>query len=247
MRPFALSNAARRRAFSVGAAALLVAAASPAVIPQIAPSAAAQDVPTGPYISEYIEGTSQNKAVEVFNPGTEPLDLAGYSLAVYSNSSVEGTEIPLTGTIAPGDVFTVGNSQASFADQLDLKTGKASWNGDDAIVLFSGDTVVDSFGQVGTDPGTAWGSGSSSTVDNTLRRTGGFPDTVIDDAFDPANGWEGAGRDAFDDLGVAPGGNTGPTDPTNPTDPTDPTDPAACEDPAATIGSVQGSTDDSPE
>ena len=69
-------------------------------------------------------------------------------------------------------------------------------NGDDAIVLRSGGAagpVVDSFGQVGVDPGTEWGSGLTSTADNTLRRLGSVPpgDTNPTDAFDPAAQWAG--------------------------------------------------------
>ena len=44
------------------------------------------------------------------------------------------------------------------------------FNGDDALVLYRGSEIIDSFGQVGVDPGTAWVSGNVSTLDMTLRR-----------------------------------------------------------------------------
>ena len=57
----------------------------------------------------------------------------------------------------------------------------------------SGDAVVDSIGQVGFDPGTEWGSGLTSTADNTLRRAAGVcvGDTDPSNAFDPAAEWIG--------------------------------------------------------
>ena len=51
--------------------------------------------------------------------------------------------------------------------------GTIYYNGDDAVVLRKGGAdgpVLDSIGQVGFDPGTEWGTGLTSTVDNTLRR-----------------------------------------------------------------------------
>ncbi|MET0449905.1 MAG: ExeM/NucH family extracellular endonuclease, partial [Aeromicrobium sp.] len=88
----------------------------------------------------------------------------------------------------------------AVADQ----TNGAGWfNGDDAIVLAKGSTTLDVFGQVGFDPGTEWGSGLTSTADNTLRRKAdvcaGDPDGT--DAFDPAVEWDGFPNDTFDGLG----------------------------------------------
>ena len=49
-------------------------------------------------------------------------------------------------------------------------SGNLVFNGDDALVLYRGSEIIDSFGQVGVDPGTAWVSGNVSTLDMTLRR-----------------------------------------------------------------------------
>ena len=58
-------------------------------------------------------------------------------------------------------------------------------------------------GQIGFDPGTEWGTGLTSTADNTLRRkatvSGG--DTNGSDVFDPAIEWDGFATDTFDGLG----------------------------------------------
>ena len=68
--------------------------------------AAAQ--PTELFISEYIEGSSNNKAIEIFNGTTAPVDLAagGYSVQMFFNGNPVATlTINLNGVVAPGDVF----------------------------------------------------------------------------------------------------------------------------------------------
>ena len=77
------------------------------------------------------------------------------------------------------------------------------WYGDDALLLKKKGEAIDSFGQVGFDPGTAWTSGDVKTVDSTLRRkvgvTAGDPNGT--DAFDPAAQWDSLTTDTFDGLG----------------------------------------------
>ena len=232
---------------SVIAAALVLGGTSGVIA---AGPAAAQG--SGPYISEYVEGTGNNKAIELVNPGAEAIDMSGYRVAVYSNGQTTANSYALSGEVAPGETSLFGSSGAVFDDKLDVSTGAGLWNGDDAVVLYHGDEVVDSLGRVGEQPdGGAWGTGEASTKDSTLRRTGGVPDTIIDDAFEPAAaGWEGFGVDVFDHLGVAPGeepgGPTDPEDPEDPTDPEEPGDPADCEAPAENIGAVQGEGATSP-
>ena len=101
--------------------------------------------------------------------------------------------------------------------QADITTGASLFNGDDAIVLRSGGaggTIVDSFGQIGVDPGTEWGTGLTSTADNTLRRLGSVTagDTDPTDAFDPATQWAGFATDTFDGLGAHTLDTGGPVD-----------------------------------
>src|SRR5690606_5938327 len=77
-------------------------------------------------------------------------------------------------------------------------------NGNDAVVLrTSADEVVDAIGQVGYDPGTAWGTSPTTTQDATLVRNHDVcaGDTITDDAFDPAIEWTGLPRDDISNLG----------------------------------------------
>ncbi|WP_248305522.1 ExeM/NucH family extracellular endonuclease [Agromyces sp. H66] len=184
------------------------------------PAAAEEATPTELLISEVVEGSSFNKAIEIYNPTEASVDLAAgaYSVEMYFNgNTAAGTTVALTGTVAPGDVHVVAHGSASagvlaVADQ----TSSASWyNGDDAIVLTRGDAVVDAIGQVGFDPGSQWGTGLVSTADNTLRRMASVcvGDTDQTDVFDPALEWEGYATDTFDGLGAHFCGEVGPQEP----------------------------------
>lgn len=181
------------------------ATASPAPAPLLteAFSAAAADEL---FLSEYVEGSSNNKALEIFNGTGVPVDLSGYSVQVFFNGSTSaGQTLTLAGTLDAGDVYVVASSQASAAilAEADQTTGAGLWNGDDAITLRSGTAVIDSVGQVGNDPGTQWGSDLTSTADNTLRRLPSVcaGDPVADDPFDPAEQWAGFATDTVDGLG----------------------------------------------
>lgn len=128
------------------------------------------------YISEYFEGSLGNdKAIEIYNPTPNPISLTGYNIKTYYNGSATATGtdiINLAGTIPAYGTWVLANSAAnatilSIADQT---SGSLNFNGDDAIVLEFGTTRLDIFGRIGTDPGSAWTSGSYSTQDVTLVR-----------------------------------------------------------------------------
>ncbi|MDF3833022.1 ExeM/NucH family extracellular endonuclease, partial [Cupriavidus basilensis] len=157
-------------------------------------------------ISEYVEGTSNNKAVELYNPDATPIDLSQYKLQQYNNgATAPTTSFALSGTLAPGAVYVLAHTSmaATLGSRLN-QVAAFTFNGDDALVLTRGSTVVDRFGQVGVQPaGGAWGTGTSTTKDNTLRRKAGLTtgDTDSTGAFDPALQWDGFGTDVFTDLG----------------------------------------------
>ena len=165
-------------------------------------------------ISEYVEGSSNNKAIELYNNGDSAIDLSNYSLEFYFNGSTSaGTVIDLTGTVEAGEVFVVADdgADAAILAETDLTSGSSFFNGDDAIVLRENDTVVDSLGQVGFDPGSQWGSGDVSTQNNTLRRNTDVTegDTNPDDTFDPSAEYAGFPQDTFNGLGTYQGTNGG--------------------------------------
>jgi uncharacterized protein len=197
----AVARIARKPRRSVGAL-LAFAAAAAALFP-----GPVQAAPAELFLSEYVEGTGNNRALEVFNGTGAPVDLSdgGYKVQLYTNGrATPSLTIFLAGTVASRDVFVLASS---FADpavraQADQLTTNMPMTGNDAVVLRKGGQVIDSIGQVGVDP-TEWGSGMTSTMDNTLRRKRGVDagDSNLSDAFDPATEWEGLPVDTFDGLG----------------------------------------------
>ncbi len=127
------------------------------------------------FFSEYIEGSSNNKALEIYNGTGASVDLSNYTVYLYANGSATPTTTQvLSGTLVNGDVFVIAHSSANAAiiAVADITSGVAFYNGDDAIALYNTSTssFVDIFGCIGEDPGTAWTSASNSTVDKTLVR-----------------------------------------------------------------------------
>lgn len=168
-------------------------------------AAAATDV----IISEYVEGSSNNKAIEIYNGTGVSVTMDRYRLDVYFNGSSTPTSLAFNPVVVPHGnvfVFAAGNAGAAILAQADQTTAVGLWNGDDAIVLrrVADDAVIDVIGQVGLDPGSEWGTGLASTADNTLRRLPGVCDGRTNPAlaFDPAVEWAGYALDNFDGLGA---------------------------------------------
>lgn len=166
------------------------------------------------YFSEYIEGSSNNKALEIYNSSANSVDLSGHKVEMYFNgSNSAGLTINLTGSIPANGVFVLAHGSANSTILATAnQTNSSGWfNGDDAIVLKNGSTVLDSIGQVGVDPGSEWGTGFNSTADNTLRRKTSITtgDVSINNSFDPALEWEGYAQDTFDHLGTYQGSSNG--------------------------------------
>ncbi|MBU1717765.1 MAG: lamin tail domain-containing protein, partial [Bacteroidetes bacterium] len=133
------------------------------------------DIQSDLYISEYVEGSSNNKAIEIFNPKTTSVNLADYQLKAAFNGATTASTLSLTGTLASGDVFVVANSSApaSTLAKADMTNATVMiFNGNDAVFLINtvtGDTL-DIFGRIGENPGTSWTSGTYTTLDRTLVR-----------------------------------------------------------------------------
>jgi uncharacterized protein len=173
------------------------------------PMQSALAAPTELFFSEYIEGTSNNKALEIYNGtgATINLSTGGYNIQMFFNgSATAGLTINLTGTVADGDVYVVAQSLASatILAQADQTSGAGWFNGDDAVVLRKETIVIDVIGQIGFDPGTEWGAGLTSTADNTLNRKSSIcaGDPNGTDAFDPSVEWDGSATDTFGGLGA---------------------------------------------
>ena len=67
------------------------------------------------FISEYIEGSSNNKCIEIYNPTDGTVNLSSYQLAFYFNGSNSPSNPPiqLEGSLAAGDVYVVCDDGAA--------------------------------------------------------------------------------------------------------------------------------------
>ncbi|MBN2829061.1 MAG: chitobiase/beta-hexosaminidase C-terminal domain-containing protein, partial [Candidatus Cloacimonetes bacterium] len=157
------------------------------------------DYATDLFISEYIEGSSNNKALEIFNGMGHPVDLSNYRIELYSNgSSLPSYSITLGGTLADNDVYVIGNAAADPAilAVTDVTSTVTFFNGDDAVALIrvNNGMYSDIFGVIGNDPGTSWNDGGDIyTVEKTLVR---MPNVISGITTNPT----GTGPSAFTTL-----------------------------------------------
>lgn len=136
------------------------------------------------FFSEYVEGSHNNKALEIYNPTNAPINLNGYSIARYSNGGSNAQSRQLQGVIQPADVYVVVldkqdpsgtgvdtivfDELRAIADTFISGTypGPMFFNGNDAITLEKNNAYVDIIGVIGQDPGNSW----------TCDTTAGFTD-----------------------------------------------------------------------
>ena len=126
------------------------------------------------FISEYVEGSSSNKYIEIFNHTNATVDLSDYQLLLFSNGSATATTTnSLSGDLPSGSVIVYQNSAATAYSGTATDASAVNFNGNDAIALYCVSTTsyVDIFGVIGDDPGSAWtGDGGYTTVNKTLVR-----------------------------------------------------------------------------
>lgn len=127
------------------------------------------------FFSEYIEGSSNNKAIEIYNPTSAAIDLSDYRVYLATNgSAVPTSTFNGAGMISAGGVYVIANSSANatILGIADTLHSVVNYNGDDAVWLVkisTGDTL-DIIGVIGTDPGTNWPVGTGATSEFTLVR-----------------------------------------------------------------------------
>lgn len=173
------------------------------------------------YFSEYIEGSSSNKALEIYNPTAGSIDLSNYTIFRYNNgaTSPSGT-FPMTGTLASHDVYVIANSSANatILGASDTTSAITFYNGDDHLRLvntMTGDTI-DAIGELGVDPGAGWTVGSGATNNFTLIRMVTIEQGNIDWTTASME-WDVYPIDMVDSLGMhtstCAGGGGGPVGP----------------------------------
>jgi len=161
-----------------------------------APNAPEGFGPTDLFFSEYIEGSSNNKALEIYNgTGADIIFTGQYSVALYSNgATTPGNVLVLNGaTLADDDVYVIANASADSAilSVADTTSTVTYFNGNDAIALYKDGVLIDVLGTIGD--ASYWGS------EVTLVRK----DTVVSgsDPYDAAE-WDSYAQNTFDYLGT---------------------------------------------
>lgn len=152
------------------------------------------------FISEYVEGSSNNKAIEVANFTGTPIDLSIYTLQKQVNGAgswVNSYSFPAGTVLVEGDVFVVANSSNAIsgtAAPIDDTTGPPiDFNGNDPVGLFKNGVLIDIVGVFN-------GGTTNFAANETLRRKPTIlsPNTI----FDKAGEWDSFPTDTFDNLGI---------------------------------------------
>lgn len=167
--------------------------------PEPEPEPQPQPTPSGTelYISEYVEGGSFNKYIELYNPTEQDIDLSQYTLGMhnYSKDAAGGndngikTQV-LSGTLKSKQVIVYKHTDAVAytGTVVDLGKDVMNFNGNDPIILYKGEEVIDFLGVENSPFG----------KDVTLRRK---VDASAPSATYDENQWEKAGKDDVTGLG----------------------------------------------
>lgn len=147
------------------------------------------------YISEYVEGTSLNKALELTNQTADPIDLSNYSIMKQVNGAGAWTNnLPLSGTLQPNSAFLITNTGAAFTCAItpNLQAGAPiDFSGNDPVGLFKNGVLIDIVG--------VFNGGSADFAANvTLRRNVSNPSTIY-----TVSQWDSFAVNTCDNLGIA--------------------------------------------
>jgi len=173
------------------------------------------------FISEYVEGSGNNKAIEIYNGSKSSINLSGYVLK-QANAGDSGNRkdwgvgstytYSFSGSLEPGKTLVLCNYDASISStKCNVKTSDQvmKFNGNDGMALFKGSVIVD---QVGTNeasqtPKWSVAGKSNATTDHTLRRKtsviqGNTNWNASAGTSESDSEWEVKVEDYFDNLGI---------------------------------------------
>lgn len=157
------------------------------------------------FISEYVEGNSNNKAFELYNPSPVPIDLSEYKMETWNNGASSATNSQvLEGTIAPNGVFVIVNALAApeLYEAGDIVSQVTWFNGNDVILLYHNDEIIDQMGAFGEDPGIAFDvdGGNGEMAEYTLVRKANVSQGTTDWELGQFQ-WDVYPSDTFDFIG----------------------------------------------
>ena len=150
------------------------------------------------FFSEYLEGSSFNKALEIINLTGENIDLEAETYSIKKQSNAAGDwmgEVFLKGNLAHNSTFVIANESANISEitakSNQLKTGAPlDFNGNDPIGLFKAGELIDLIGIPNNSDDFA--------KDQTLRRKHSISEPSLEYNFEE---WEVFEMNTVDGLG----------------------------------------------
>ena len=175
-------------------------------------------IATALLITEYVEGTAHNKAIEIYNESKSAIDLSNYTIQQANNGNDWGYKAQYihtfqTAQIASGTTLTVCHSLAEdIPDSKCNETASGSvvdFSGDDGIALFEGSSIVDQIGLGNSPDYQNWSVAgvTGAAKDHTLRRKAEFIQGTTDWAASAGtttenSQWIVLDQNTFDGLGT---------------------------------------------
>lgn len=151
------------------------------------------------YFSEYLEGSSNNKALEITNKTGASVSLSAYSIRKQTNGSGSWSSgLTLSGTLVNNGKFVIVNSSISSAcysttsANISTAVTELVFNGNDAVGLFKNGVLIDIIG-------TFNGGSTDFAIDQTLRRKTTV--TVPKTSFNKTTDWDIYTTDTCSGLG----------------------------------------------
>ena len=149
--------------------------------------------------SEYIEGSSFNKALEIANNTGSTVDLSIYTVKKQTNGAGSwSTGLALSGNLNNGAKFVIVHSSIALAcyntasANISTAANEMTFNGNDAVGLFKNGVLIDIIG-------TFNGGTANFAVDVTIRRKSTI--TSPNTTFNLSTEWDSYAIDSCGDLG----------------------------------------------
>lgn len=129
--------------------------AVPTIIPTISPTkvipttAPAQTRKLDLFFTEYYEGASQDRYIEIMNATGSDLDTTGYCINLYSNGSKDvQASLALNRIIKDGQIITIcsPNAVTALKSKADLIDKICNYNGDDILTIEKDGNIIDIIG-----------------------------------------------------------------------------------------------------
>lgn len=177
------------------------------------------------FFSYYMEGSSNNKALAIFNGTSRSINLNDYKVVLYNNGGTAPYRtINLSGVLPHGESFVIVHSSFALGtlkedieskEVLGLVSGSLVHNGNDSFELFNKDQLIDRIGTFGVNH---FFGENVSYKRSAIVNSGNVTNWTDSNRFSFENGeWNSLGLDTiegitnhyFDKMGYGPNYNIG--------------------------------------